>query len=264
MTGATEQSDDTSDDPARLAALIDSLARPLLLAFDCDGVLAPLTDHADLSTLTSGVDHDLARLARADDIIVAILSGRSLEGLAQFEFDDALHVWGSYGAERRGAAEPSLTAIESDRLRVLDELLTETARRAGDGAWVERKPTSVVVHVREADAELGRAALEWARGEQATLVGHTLHEGSNVLELMARPADKGSGLDALRSSHTLGACVYLGDDVPDEDAFSRLGPGDMAIKVGAGVTLAAHRLADPDAVRAMIGALAETVGAPAG
>ncbi len=58
------------------------------------------------------------------------------------------------------------------------------------------------------------------------------HEGSNVLELMTRDADKGTALDALRAEVGPASCVYIGDDVPDEDAFARLGDGDLAVKVG--------------------------------
>lgn len=262
MSEPSDTSAPTPDAPVELAGLIAALDRPLLLAFDCDGVLAPLTDHADDSTLTSGLGDDLARLARADGVTVAILSGRSLDGLAQFGFHSAIRVWGSYGAEQRGVPQSELTSAESDRLRVLDELVSEAARRAGEGAWVERKPTSVVVHVREANREQGDAALAWVREEQEQLVGHALHEGSNVLELMTRPADKGTGLDALRAEIEPASCVYVGDDVPDEDAFSRLGPGDVAIKVGPGDTLAPHRLADPAAMRSMVAALLDSVDPP--
>ncbi|MGA9279176.1 trehalose-phosphatase [Ilumatobacter sp.] len=247
------------DDPIGLAETIASLDRPVLITFDCDGVLAPLTDHADDSVLTSGVGADLTLLADGDGITVAILSGRSLAGLAQFGFGDELTISGSYGAERRGLDEVELTPSEADRLRALDDLLSEAARRAGDGSWVERKPTSVVVHVREADPGLGRSALEWVRREQTAVTGHVLHEGNNVIELMARPADKGSGLEALRREFAPASTVYVGDDVPDEEAFGRLGTGDIGIKVGVGDTAATHRVRDADAIREMISALVDTV-----
>ena len=243
------------EDPVELARSIGGLARPLLLVFDCDGVLAPLTDHADNSMLTPGVGSDLARLASSDDLTVSILSGRSLAGLSQFDFDDSLEVWGSYGAERRGHRHVELTHDEAARLRSLDALVSEAAARAGNGAWVERKPTSVVVHVREADPRRGRKALDWAMQQQRELRGHTCHEGSNVLELMTRSADKGSALEALRTEVGAAACVYVGDDVPDEEAFARLGEGDLSVKVGDGHTAASRRLADPHAVRSMLGEL---------
>ncbi len=241
--------------PDAVAREILALARPTLIVFDCDGVLAPLTDHADDSVLLDGVGQMLVELARIDDVTVAILSGRSLAGLDQFGFHDSIVVAGSYGGERRGLPGPRLDEVEKSLLAELDEIVTDAARAAGPGAWVERKPSSVVVHVREADPERGTAALEAALERQATLVGHEFHEGSNVLELMARPTDKGRGLDALRAEHSARAVVYLGDDVPDEDAFSRLGPGDMAVKVGPGPSIASHRLAGPEAVCEMLAAL---------
>ena len=250
------------DDPLGLAASIAALLRPTLVVFDCDGVLAPLTDHADDSTLTPGVGTDLAHLARRADLTVAVLSGRSLAGLRQCGFDEALEVWGSYGAERRGFGHVELTRDETERLRSLDALLSEAAERAGRGAWVERKPTSVVLHVREAEPRRGREALEWANQRQRELDGHTCHEGSNVLALMTRDADKGSALDALRSELQPASCVYIGDDVPDEAAFSRLGVGDLSVKIGPGDTVASRRLADPLAVRTMLRELVAATARP--
>jgi trehalose-phosphatase len=239
-------------EPVELAHELAILPRPVLFAFDCDGVLAPLTDHADNSVLTRGVGKLLADLSGVDDVDVAVLSGRSLDGLGQFGFAPSIHVSGSYGGERRGRDRPVLSDEEQQRLRQLDELAVAATDRAGDGAWVERKPTSVVIHVREADAASGRAAIDWARERQAEFDGHTCHEGDNVLELMTRPADKGAGLDGLRSEFDVATCVYVGDDVPDEDAFARLTDADVGIKVGSGPTRASHRLADTGSVEEML------------
>ncbi len=248
------------DEPGRVADAIVVLDRPLLLVFDCDGVLAPLTDHADDSVLTTDVGEHLRRLSTADGVTVAILSGRSLDGLAQFGFTDDITVAGSYGGERRGAPIIELTSSERDLLDSLDAIAVAAVETAGPGAWVERKPTSVVIHVREADRARGDAAIAAAWREQAELDGHECHEGSNVLEFMARPTDKGRGLTALRTEFAPAAAVYVGDDVPDEDAFAVLGPGDISIKVGNGPTVATHRLADADAVERLLGVLAEHLG----
>ncbi len=235
-----------------VAQSIVGLGRPLLLVFDCDGVLAPLTDHANNSTLLDGVGDDLARLAGAAGVTVAILSGRSLEGLAQFEFADSIVVAGSYGGERRGAVIETLSNVEQTLLDTLDAIAVEAAELAGPGAWVERKPTSVVIHVREADATRGSRALDAARAAQSHLDGNECHEGSNVLELMARPADKGRGLATLRSEFEPAGTLYVGDDAPDEDAFAVLDSEDISIKVGDGSTIATHRLADSAAVAQLL------------
>jgi trehalose-6-phosphatase len=51
--------------------------------------------------------------------------------------------------------------------------------------------------------------------------------------------------------------VFVGDDVTDEEAFARLSPSDVAVKVGDADTIAPHRLADPTAVLAFLRALAD-------
>lgn len=256
-------SDPTDDLPGDDFAAVETVAHaiaamplPRLLVFDCDGVLAPLVDHADDSVLLDGVGELLGGLARSGDTTVAILSGRSLDGLAQFNFDDDVVVAGSYGGERRGIGTPELSDNETQLLRRLDEITVEAAAVAGDGAWVERKPTSVVVHVREADPARREEALGLARKRSAELIGHELHEGGNVVELMARPTNKGVGLDRLRAEFGASSVLYVGDDVPDEAAISRLtAAGDVGIKIGTGTTGATFRLADPAAVRSLLSTL---------
>lgn len=255
------------DSPKAVAAQIAALESPVLLVFDCDGVLAPLVDHADDSRLLDGVGDLLHHLAstsldparsggESDSLGVAVLSGRSLDGLAQFDFSPAVIVVGSYGGERRDATSTPLDDVERSRLKALVAATDQACGVAGDGAWVEYKPTSVVLHVRTADPADAKRALESLASAQVEVDGSTAHQGSNVLELMARPTDKGSALQRLRSDEKANAVVYLGDDIPDEDAFAVLGVGDLSIKVAAGTTQADRRLADPDAVRELLEHLA--------
>ncbi|MEM8748432.1 MAG: trehalose-phosphatase, partial [Actinomycetota bacterium] len=153
----------TVDDPLAVADEIASLTRPLLVVFDCDGVLAPIVEHPDDSRLLDGTSRLLTDLAAPDDVSVAILSGRSVAGLDQFDFDPAIDVVGSYGNERRGDDGPALTRGERELLQRLVVLAEEGAAAAGDGAHVEHKPASVVLHVRPADPERGASALASTR-----------------------------------------------------------------------------------------------------
>jgi trehalose-phosphatase len=255
---------DHFDDPREVAAAIDALEPPRLLVCDCDGVLAPLVDHADDSRLLDGVGDLLHQLATstpwngvADDLNVAVLSGRSLAGLAQFDFAADVIVVGSYGGERRSRDPEPLTAAESQRLDDLVAAAEAACELAGEGAWVEHKPASVVLHVRTADPESGQRALDSLAEAQPAITGSTAHHGSNVLELMARPTDKGTALQNLRRDEDAATVIYIGDDVPDEDAFAVLGPDDLSIKVGPGASRAFRRLADPEAVRELLAALAD-------
>jgi trehalose-phosphatase len=240
------------DDPADVAALVVRLPRPLVIGLDVDGVLAPLVDHADDAALLDGVAEALHSLTDDSSIHVAIVSGRSLGGLAQFSFGPELHVIGSHGMESGGGSMNPLTDTERRCLDELDRATVDAVERAGDGAWIERKPASVVLHVRRADRQRGDESLAALLAHASLIDGAHVKVGSNVLELFARHADKGTALIELATRLGVAATVFVGDDVTDEEAFARLGPADVAIKVGNTATIAPHRLRDPDAVLAWL------------
>lgn len=252
----TDGQDADTDAPESVAADVLALDDPTLVVFDCDGVLAPLVAHADDSVLLDGVRELLGELARTSPLDVAVLSGRSLDGLVQFDFPADVLVVGSYGGERRDHVAQPLDDVETVRLAELEAIATAALETAGDGAWIERKPASVVLHVFEADDERGERALAEMAEAQPAVDGSHAHTGHMVFELMARPTDKGAAIEGLRADHRPASIVYLGDDVPDEDAFATLGSGDLGIKVGPGSTAADRRLADPAAVRDFLRALA--------
>ena len=237
-----------ADDPEQLARVVGGLPRPLLLALDVDGVLSRLVDHADDARLTDGVGDALARLAGRPDVHVAVLSGRSLDGLRQFDFDPAVIVIGSHGSEVEGDPTPVLSVAQAQCLADLGDLARRGASDAGEGAWVEYKPTSVVLHVRRAPPSTAGAALDATVRVAGELSDVTIKPGSAVVELMASPADKGRALVALRQRHAPSTTIFVGDDITDEDAFRVLDRTDIGIKVGEGDTAARHRLASPDAV----------------
>ncbi len=241
--------------PIELAAFCRRWLDGAIVGFDVDGVLAPLVDHADDAVLTPGVGAALEQLATKTT--VAIVSGRSLESLERlFGFGSDLLVIGSHGAERRGAPPPKLDEREAARLDALRQLASETVVAVGDGAWVEEKPTSVVVQTRMADpasvdgpiAELHRRASE--------VEGAVIKPGSNVVELLARSVDKGRALRHLADELNQPVHIFVGDDVTDEDAFGALDDPGLSVRVGPGETSAAYRLADPDEVAVLIGELA--------
>jgi trehalose-phosphatase len=247
----------TTADPTDLAAIVAAAPRPLLVAFDCDGVLSPIVEHADDAVLLPGLPDLLARVAGVAGVTVAVVSGRSLAGLEQFAFPTDVVLVGSHGAERAGRPMPPLGSTELSRLDRIDAAVIEAAAVAGDGAWIERKPASVVLHVRSADPERGARALELLTRRAAEIPGAREKPGAAVLELIARSADKGSAVVSLRDELGAATVVFTGDDRTDEDAFRSLRPDDVGIKVGPGPTAAAYRIADPGDVLALVTALAD-------
>jgi trehalose 6-phosphate phosphatase len=239
--------------PADLAgALADVVGRrPLLVASDYDGVLAPLVGDPSAAVPVPGVAAALQRLAVHDDVVVALVSGRGVADLRAVSSLEGPYRWiGSHGAEYDGPLTGELAA----RRDALAERLAPLVA-AVPGARLEVKPASVAVHVRQVTDRVAAAGLL----EQASAVADpslTLKPGKEVLELAVTDADKGSALLRLRDDLGAAATVYLGDDRTDEDAFRVLSPGDLAVKVGEGETAARYRVADPAAVVVLLETLA--------
>ncbi len=231
--------------PAELAEMVAPMVGPALLAFDVDGVLAPLVEHADQSRLTPGVEEHLVALADRGDVV--IVSGRSLADLERlFGFPASLIVIGSHGLERRGDDGLQLTDDETFTFQQLRTIGERAVAAAGDGAWLEFKPASVVVHVRAADPERGAEALEAAGRLGGVIDGASVKHGHAVVELLARSTSKGQAIGALRETDR--PVVFLGDDVTDESVFEIMGGDDVSVRVGPGDTSARWRLTDPTAV----------------
>jgi len=238
---------------------VAELLRPTIehgvIGFDVDGVLAPIVQHADQSQLSPGVAAALDRLAEMVPVI--ILSGRSLESLERlFAFTPGIHVVGSHGLEVRDATPLTLTDEEHrtfDQLRLLG---AKAVAAIGDGAWLEHKPASVVVHTRSADERLVQPAIHALINLVGTVEGASVKNGHCVVELLARSASKGSALLAHARTIARSPVAYFGDDLTDEDAFLQMSSEDVSVRVGSGDTVARWRLADTAAVAELLGLLA--------
>jgi trehalose 6-phosphate phosphatase len=243
---------------AALEEALDRFAghRPLLVASDYDGVLAPLVGDPSAAVPQPGVAEVLPRLAAADGVSVALVSGRGVEDLQTTSGLTGPFRWvGSHGAEYDGP----LTGALAQRRDALADRLGEIVA-ATPGARLEVKPASVAVHVRQV-ADPAAATVLLDRVHQLADPSITLKPGKAVLELAVTDADKGSALARLRADLGVAAALYLGDDVTDEDGFRALdGPDDLTVKVGDGDTAARHRVADPAAVVTLLAALADRLG----
>ncbi|MGY1682800.1 trehalose-phosphatase [Geodermatophilus sp. SYSU D01176] len=243
--------------PAELAEAVAALAwrRPLLVASDYDGVLAPLVGDPSAAVPLPGVAQVLARLAAHDGVVVALVSGRGVADLRAVSGFQGPYRWiGSHGAEYDGPLTGQLAA----RRDALAERLAPLVA-AVPGARLEVKPASVAVHVRQVTDRSAAAAL-LKQADALADPSLTKKPGKEVLELAVTDADKGSALLRLRDDLGAAATVYLGDDRTDEDAFRVLSPGDLTVKVGEGETVARYRVADPAAVTALLDTLADALG----
>lgn len=237
--------------PAELAEVLRPALDGGLFGFDVDGVLSPIVEHAQESRLLPGTRGRLAALSEHTSVIV--LSGRSLDDLERlFHFPTGLHVVGSHGLEARDADPMQLDDDEAVCFAQLEQLGLEAVDAAGEGAWLEYKPASVVLHTRSADAGASGAAVETLVPAATAVDGAHVKRGHEVVEMMARRASKGDALMRVAIDCDRSPVVFFGDDLTDEDAFAMMGVGDVSVRVGPGDTQARYRVDDPDAVAATL------------
>jgi trehalose 6-phosphate phosphatase len=239
--------------PGDLDAALQELAarRPLLVASDYDGVLSRLVGDPSAAAPEPGAAEALGRLAAVEGVTVALVSGRGVRDLQQTSGFDGDFRWvGSHGAELDGPLAGELAGRRDELVRLLEPLV-----RRVPGARLEVKPASVAVHVREVVDRPAAAAL-LAEADALADPSLTKKPGKEVLELAVTDADKGTALRRLRDEIGAAAAVYLGDDVTDEDAFRRLDPEDVSVKIGDGPTDARYRVADVPAAVALLDRLA--------
>jgi trehalose 6-phosphate phosphatase len=240
--------------PPDLTSALDTVVRVprLLVTSDFDGTLAPIVNNpADARPLLVAADA-LVTLAGLPSTTAALISGRALATLrALSALPATVHLVGSHGAEfDTGFAHD----VDQELLQRITDGLAAIAE-GKPGVTVETKPASVALHVRNASATDGEAALAAAWDASPGWNAHVT-TGKAVLEFAVISTDKGEAVDILRDEHHASAVVFFGDDVTDEKAFSRMVGSDVGVKVGPGETLAAYRVDSPEDVAAALQYLA--------
>ena len=241
-------------DPAELTAFMPRDRGRLMLGLDVDGVLAPIVSRAERSELLPGVLPVLRALAHY--IPIAIVSGRSVDDLEHlYAFPGDVVVVGSHGLETRGGPSVELDENEGARLDMLRQLAREAEVIAGAGSWIEQKPASVVLHVRQAGEERGRLASKWLVDAACQIEGGHVKTGHAVVELLTRSTSKADAVERLRRHYGRAVVAFAGDDLTDEEVFAGLGPQDFGVRVGPGTTAARYRLEGPPQVLEWLSAL---------
>ena len=242
-------------------AALDRAARAahLVVACDFDGTLSPFVSDPESSRLAPGAREALDALAALPATTVLLASGRdrtTLSRISEIPTESAatgIHLVGQHGSELEGKPA-ALTGVEAALLAEITSQL-EAIALPHEGAFVEYKPSSAVLHVRSLPrAEDQERLLSLALEGPAAREGVFATEGKSVLELAVREASKGAALQTFRERTGAESVVFFGDDVTDEKGFAVLGPDhggralDVGIKVGDGPTVAGYRVASIDEV----------------
>jgi len=231
----------------------------LLIALDFDGTLAAIEDTPGAAAIPDETREAIEALAAEPNVEVAVVSGRELSDVRDRVGIPELSYAGNHGFEIHTdeyVLHPEARAAEATIAEVRDRLVDDLA--GVGGATVEDKGVTPTVHhrlVAESDVPAVVDAVESVVTEREDV---RLTTGKDVLEL--RPAvewDKGEAVRQLEtelvpeSENWLPA--YVGDDTTDEAAFAVLADHGLAVKVGDDPdTAAPYRVADPEAVRAVL------------
>ncbi|MEO0786260.1 MAG: trehalose-phosphatase [Pseudomonadota bacterium] len=227
------------------------LSREHALFLDFDGTLAPIQDDPETVALPRGGDDLLLRLAEWLDGALTVISGRDVRDLSARVPLGLLRA-GGHGLEICAPGEAPAPAPPPAPEGLADELAKAVG--AHPGARLEDKGSVFAVHYRAAPHH--GPSLHGALAEVAqTIPDYSLQSGKMVFELKPSGANKGKALERIMGLDPFAGRVpvMVGDDTTDEDAMGvAMTLGGFAIKVGAGESLARHRLAEPSAVFAWL------------
>jgi trehalose 6-phosphate phosphatase len=230
-----------------------SMLEGAALFLDFDGTLVELAESPDAINVPAAVAPLLARLNERLAGRIALVSGRSIEGLEKHLECTGLAVSGSHGLELRlrdGSRIPLAARHDlSDARARLREVAAETP-----GLLLEDKPFGLALHFRQAPQEQER--VEALMAELARSSGLALQEGKMVIEIRPRGADKGDAVRAFMAEPEFGGAIpiFVGDDLTDEHAFEAAAElGGAGVLVGPERETAARwRLPDVGAVIAWL------------
>ncbi|MGI9064320.1 MAG: trehalose-phosphatase [Pseudonocardiaceae bacterium] len=245
--------------PVELRRALVQLARTprLLVACDYDGTLAPIVEDPDAARPRPESVTAVRALASLNATTVAVISGRALRDLATLSrLPSEVHLVGSHGSEFDVGFVHAMDPVARElRERVLAELARMVDGVPGVG--LEEKPASIAVHVRRAAHDVGERVVQQVLAGPANWDGVQVTAGKAVVELAVVQTDKGHALDVLRHEVGASAAVFLGDDVTDEKAFTRLTGPDMGVKVGPGDTVAGYRVDSTEDISLVLAFLVE-------
>ena len=230
----------------------------LLVAMDFDGTMAPIVGRAQDARPLPRSAAAFAGLAVLPRTTTALISGRALASLREAASPpvDTLLI-GSHGAEAWLGPGSTELALDAGQKALLEEVRAELAGIAAEapGTSLEDKPAGVVLHTRLAEDDVAEDAVSAARSMFQDRKGVFLKEGKRVLETSVVNASKGEGVSFLKHATGATAVLFAGDDVTDEDAFGRLEPVDVGVKVGLDFTQAQYRVEAPVHVAELLEAL---------
>jgi trehalose 6-phosphate phosphatase len=224
-------------------------SRNWALFLDIDGTILELAETPGQVVVSARLRGLVRNLNTAMGTALALVSGRSLSGIDDLFQIPSLSAAGLHGVECRTGVD-GITHVQSVDESVMQSFRSRLKCCIGryPGLVLEDKKLSIAIHFRRA-AHL-QTAVEKILHE--TIADHDsafhIQHGKMIAEIKPRGADKGFAIRRLMQAPPFRdrSPVFIGDDITDEDGFLVINEmHGTSIKVGAGRTGAAYRLAQP-------------------
>jgi trehalose 6-phosphate phosphatase len=209
--------------PQHLRTLAGFALSNVLLAFDYDGTLAPITARPEDARMRSATRRLLTLVARAYPTVV--ISGRALADVT--EMLRRVPLWYIYGNHGLEPSNPPRDMTSNTR-----EWVAQLNARipAELGVRLEDKGHTLTLHFRGVrDRTSALAAIEQA---VETLPDVSILRGNEAINVLPRGGgDKGMALSQALNTFACHQAIYVGDEDTDEAAFAVGGHRTLAIRV---------------------------------
>ncbi len=229
---------------------------PIGLLLDYDGTLVPLSSSPGAAAPDGALLEILASLGRLAGVDVHVVSGRRAETLEDWLGGLPLHLHAEHGGRWRplsGSWSDPPADLGRWREAVREAMNVFCVRTPG--SLVEEKASGFAWHYRQADLEQGAAAARELRHHLRALLANAPVEviaGSKVVEVRPQGVHKGLAVERALVHAPAARLLAFGDDRTDDDLFSALPEGSVAVAVGDRPTRASWRVDDPAAVRRLL------------
>lgn len=239
-------------------------AAGVVVCFDFDGTLAPIVEEPDAATMSAENRRLLQRLSERENVVVAIVSGRSLADVRERTGLDDLYHAGNHGLEWADGDGRKVAEAARERRPALAQSLEILEPRLASipGCIIENKGLTATVHHRHTPDHLVSEVTATVRDVADSTPGVRCQAGKELIELWPDvPFGKDRAVEDLRETYPDHVPLFVGDDVTDEDGFEAVRDDGIGILVGDRTdTVASVRIPDTDAVTNLIGWLLQLTG----
>ena len=203
-------------------------AEVIFLFLDYDGTLTPIRKKPELALLSPSVRKTLKILSSLPQMVLTIISGRSLNQIHELVKLDSLNYAGNHGLEMRTNTYrdeiPDAQKIRKQIYYTCQKISKKI--QSHSGVLIENKGLTATIHYRLANPKVLPELKKAVSTVLLSLKGkYEIREGKKVFEIRPKTSrNKGWAVNRIINLYNpfkklSPQYLYLGDDMTDEDAF---------------------------------------------